>query len=248
MKQETNLIDIKLKSICAIIWDYDGTLFDTRQKNFNVTKKIVQKVKGTSKLFPALKSIDSYYNSHLKSENWRDFYREEFNLSEFEVEEAGKLWTEFQLNDTTIVTLIDGVGEAIKSLNFPQGIVSQNSKESIAQNLKLNNLEAYFRSIVGYEEVELKKQKPDPTGLLICIEHLCNSNLGIVFYIGDHETDGQTVKNANKLLKEKNVEMKIISIAAAYSECFNVKSIKKSFDFTATAAADIISIVNDFYA
>ena len=30
-------------NVCAVIWDYDGTLVDTKQKNFNVTKKIIKK-------------------------------------------------------------------------------------------------------------------------------------------------------------------------------------------------------------
>ena len=188
----------KSKNTCAIIWDYDGTLFDTREKNYNVTKKIIKEVKGGFNQFPVLNSVTEYCNSHLQAANWRDFYRDEFNLSEDEIDTAGKLWTEYQLDDYTNVPPIYGVRDVIKSLNFPQGIVSQNSSENITQNLKRNNLNTYFQSIIGYEEVDLKLQKPHPAGLLKCIEHLCNSKSGNAFYIGDHETDLQTAKNANQ--------------------------------------------------
>jgi HAD superfamily hydrolase (TIGR01549 family) len=235
----------RLKNICAIIWDLDGTLFDTRQKNFNVTKKIITKVKSDFNQFPALNSVTEYYDSHLRAANWRDFYRVEFHLSEDEIDEAGMLWTEFQLKDTTSVPPINGVSKVIKLLSFPQGIVSQNSKENIIQNLKQNNLDEYFQSIIGYEEVDLNKQKPDPAGLLKCIEHLCDSKSGNVFYIGDHETDLQTAKNANHFFAESSRSLKVISIAAAYSACFNSNNLKNNFDFNARTADDILKIISN---
>ncbi len=236
----------KSKNICAIIWDYDGTLFDTREKNYNVTKNIIKEVKGSFKQFPVLNSVADYYNSHLQAVNWRVFYRNEFSLSEDEIDTAGKLWTQFQLCDKTNVPTINGVNEVIKSLNYPQGIVSQNSKENITQNLKRNNLESYFHSIIGYEEVDLKQQKPDPTGLLKCIENLCDSNSGNIFYIGDHETDIQTARNANQFYIENNKRLKVFSIAAAYSDCFQSNTQNNEFDFMAYKTDEILRIINEF--
>lgn len=236
----------KSKNIYTIVWDYDGTLFDTREKNYNVTKKIIKEVKGGFNQFSVLNSVTDYYNSHLKATNWRHFYRDQFFLSENEIDEAGKLWTEFQLKDVTTVPPIEGISSVIKSINFPQGIVSQNSKENIVQNLKRNNLNTYFQSIIGYEEVDLKLQKPHPAGLLKCIEHLCNSKSGNVFYIGDHETDLQTAKNANQFFTENNRSLKVISIAAAYSECFHSNNLKNDFDFIAGTADEILNIISDF--
>lgn len=229
---------------CAIIWDYDGTLFDTREKNFNVTKKIISKIKGTSDQYSSLSSVVDYYSSHLKAVNWRDFYRNAFSLSEDEIDEAGKLWTEYQLNDNIYIAPIDGVSEVIKSLNFPQGIVSQNSKENIVRNLKQNMLDEYFRSIIGYEEVDIKMQKPDPDGLLKCINRLCGTESGNVFYIGDHETDMQTAKNANQFLNRYNKDLHVFSIAAAYSESFHLTSLKNEFDFTANTTDEILKIIS----
>ena len=236
----------KLNNTHAIIWDYDGTLFDTREKNFNVTKKIIERIKGDITSFSVLESVNTYYFSHLKAENWRDFYGDEFYLSENEIDEAGKLWTEYQLSDRTTITPIDGLSAVIRSLKFPQGIVSQNSKENILQNLMRNNLGSHFQSIIGYEEVDLKRQKPHPDGLIKCIRDLCQSKSGNVFYIGDHHTDYQTAKNANEYFIRYKEDLKVISVAAAYSDCFHLSDLKNEFDFTANTADDIVKIINDF--
>ncbi|MGD9326655.1 MAG: HAD family phosphatase, partial [Desulfobacterales bacterium] len=157
--------------IKAIIWDYDGTLVDTRHKNFNVTKNIMQSITGTDALeFPALRSLDSYRLANRRTSNWRELYRQEFNLTEKQIDEAGRLWTEYQLADDTEISFYEGIEAIICDLaEFPHGIVSQNSRSSIAENLKKKNLLQYFKHIVGYEEVDLKKQKPEPDGLLSCM-------------------------------------------------------------------------------
>ncbi len=78
--------------ICAIIWDYDGTLVDSRQKNLNVTRKIVSKIlKGDPKEIPALNSLSNYHQAHIKATNWREFYESSFNLKDDQVDEAGKM-------------------------------------------------------------------------------------------------------------------------------------------------------------
>ena len=66
---------------------------------------------------------------------------------------------------------------------FSHGIVSQNSKNSISTTIDEKGLLSHFRYIVGYEEVDLRKQKPAPDGLLLCIQKLSNSDHGCVFYI-----------------------------------------------------------------
>ena len=35
-----------MREVQAVIWDFDGTLVDTRQKNFNVTRALVERIKG----------------------------------------------------------------------------------------------------------------------------------------------------------------------------------------------------------
>lgn len=242
------MLDKNSGKICAIIWDYDGTLVDSRQKNLNVTRKIVSKIlKGDPTEIHTLSSLENYHQAHIKATNWREFYKESFGLSEAQTDDAGKMWTEYQLEDQTSIPLIDGIEETIISLRgFPQGIVSQNSRENIIQYLKQKNLRPYFKSIIGYEEVALDKQKPSPEGLMMCIEKLTDFKPGVVIYIGDHETDVQCVLYANNLLSKSNAETKIISLGAFYGFDVDTSSWRVLPDYQIQNAADIKTIVNSF--
>ncbi len=237
------------KKILAIIWDYDGTLVDSRQKNLNVSRKIVSKIlRRDPTEIPALSSLTNYHQAHIKATNWREFYKESFGFDENQTDDAGRMWTAYQLEDQTPIPLIDGVEKAIISLRrFPQGIVSQNSRSIIANYLGNNNLLSCFDEIIGYEQVDLKRQKPYPDGLIMCVEKLMNSESGYVLYVGDHETDVQCALNANNILSENKTEIKIISVGAFYG--FNVDTSGWSVlpDYQIQNAADLKSIVNNFY-
>ena len=84
--------------IKAIVWDYDGTLVDSRIKNLNVTRKIIEKATGKKYSdFPALDNFPDFEKAHQQSENWRDFYFREFGFTEEQTNHVGVWWTEFQL-------------------------------------------------------------------------------------------------------------------------------------------------------
>ncbi len=115
------------------------------------------------------------------------------------------MWTAYQLNDDTEAAVYEGLEAVIGELaEFPHGIVSQNSRSCITPNLEKMQMLPFFKHIVGYEEVDLKKQKPAPDGLLSCMEKLSALDSGYVCYIGDHETDTLCVRAANRVLQENN--------------------------------------------
>ena len=235
------------RKIKAIIWDYDGTLVDTRLKNYNVTKRIIKDMTGINpeKLL-ALKSLDSYISANNRAANWRDLYKKEFSFTEEQIDYSGKLWTPYQLEDRTPVLFFDGIQDVIHSLKmFPQGIVSQNSKHGIVQQLEDNQLGEYFSCIIGYEEVPLDKQKPAPDGLLLCIENLTKTNSGLVIYIGDHETDMQCAHNANQQLINSASDVVIITIGALYG--FNSKKINWNIqpNYEANKPGNILEIIQN---
>jgi HAD superfamily hydrolase (TIGR01549 family) len=191
----------------AIIWDYDGTLVDTRVKNFNVTKRIMHHLLGVkSGGFAALQSLEQYVDATRKAKNWRELYSNEFGMTEDEIDETGRLWTEFQLSDDSETTLFEGIDEVIRSLSgYPNLIFSQNSRSNIAQVLEGKDLQRCFVDIIGYEEVASGKQKPAPDGLLLCISKLRAPLCEHLFFIGDHETDTLCGYNANVELRERKV-------------------------------------------
>ena len=233
-------------NINAIIWDYDGTLVDTRHKNLNVTKKIIASTTKTdASKFPALQSLENYDIANRRTSNWRDLYRQEFNLTENQIDEAGRMWTSYQLNDHTEAVFYEGIETVINELaEFPHGIVSQNSSSSIAQHLEKKHIRPFFKHIVGYEEVDFKKQKPEPDGLLSCLEKLSALQPGYVVYIGDHETDAFCVRAANRVLREDNVKVKIISIGACYDNGAGTADWQVRPDFEAHRVEDILRIVD----
>ncbi|MEP7373020.1 MAG: HAD family hydrolase [Chitinophagaceae bacterium] len=202
----------------AVIWDYDGTLVDTRQKNLDVTKEIVFEVLNKShEKFPALLNLENYEKANAGSANWRELYSREFLMNEEQTNYAGSLWTKYQLLHTTRLELYLGLREIIRELGnkCQQGIVSLNSHANIRNSLSHNNVEKFFSAVIGYEEVDFSKQKPDPDGLLKCITHLgLQATTGTIVYIGDHETDAHCAFNTNKVLGKK----KIVSIGALYEK------------------------------
>ena len=233
-------------NINAIIWDYDGTLVDTRHKNMNVTKKIIASTTKTDvSKFPALQSLENYDIANRRTSNWRELYRQEFNLTEKQIDQAGRMWTAYQLDDDTAVDLYEGIDSVIDDLSqFPHGIVSQNSKSSIAQLLEKKHILSSFKYIVGYEEVDLKKQKPEPDGLLSCMEKLSALKSCCVCYIGDHETDVLCVRAANRALQQGNLKVKIFSIGACYDSGADTATWNVRPDFEAQKVEDILEIVD----
>ena len=233
-------------SIKAIIWDYDGTLVDTRQKNLNVTRNIVKTLFNTEpSVYPALETLDNYDSANRKISNWREFYRQELNLSEEQIDAAGRMWTPYQLRDNTDTAIFEGIDAVIEELTgFPQGIVSQNSKSSITRNLKNLQMLSLFRHIIGYEEVELKKQKPEPDGLLSCLKKLSVSGSGSVCYIGDHQTDVLCVQAANRVLRKNGARIKVLSIGACYENGTDTSAWPTRPDYEARKVTDILDIVN----
>lgn len=236
------------KPVRAIIWDYDGTLIDTYQKNLNVTRKILEEITGSNvQKIDALQTLDKYKQAIRKYLNWRDLYLEEYGLSEQLMERAGHLWAKFQLLDETPAPLFHGIDRVLKSLDgVPQGIVSMNAKANITQALKYWNLLDYFKIVVGYEEVGSARQKPEPDGLLLCIEEMTDHQSGIVFYIGDHAVDAQCAFEANLVLNQNGGDLRVVCIGAFYGSEHDDSDWAFKPDHAAKTAEDILKIIENY--
>lgn len=202
----------------AVVWDFDGTLVDSTVKNWGVSRAIIEHITARpAGTFEALASLAGYRGALARTQNWREFYAQAFGLSEADIDRAGGLWAPYQLRDSTPTPLVEGIPEVLQSLcHLPQGIVSQNARQAIAAVLDGNGLSGHFQSVIGFEEVDLRRQKPAPEGLLRCVESLTTLRPGHVFYIGDHETDAVCAARANAVLAERKARVKVVSIAALY--------------------------------
>jgi len=235
------------KNIKALAWDFDGTIVDTREKNLRVTKEIIERLTGRSPYdFPALRTVESYDLSQRQYMNWREFYLSELGLTDEQTDEAGRLWTHYQLQDETPTPVFEGIEQVVEALQtIPHGIVSQNARNSISRALEAAGLLSYFRCIVGYEEVDLRKQKPEPDGLVRCIEELTRMEPGYVFYIGDHEVDMKTALNANQVFERRELDVRVITIAAVHAHVekqeWNLRP-----DYVVEDPVEIIGVIQGF--
>ena len=109
--------------LSAVVWDYDGTLVDTRRRNMSVNRSIVQEISGepwTS--FPPLASLESYGAAQERAANWQDFYRSCFGFTDEQILLAGQRWTPHQEADPTPTPLFEGIRRAIVEVaHLPQG-------------------------------------------------------------------------------------------------------------------------------
>ena len=233
-------------NISAILWDYDGTLADGSYKNFMITREIISAVNssiGTDKWPWALSSFENYKVANHQTTNWRDLYMEYFGLSERQTNEAGPLWSKFQLENKTPVEIIKGIPQLIKNLSsIPQGICSQNCPTNIKKVLEHNKSGHHFSSIVGYNSIPITKQKPDPESFILCLEQMQITVDGTILYIGDHQEDTRFARNAESVLQNNGKKPRILSIAACYSgadpDLWDIQP-----DYKAYSVDDIISII-----
>ncbi len=206
-------------AIRAVLWDFDGTLADTRLKNFNVTQRILSTLHpDVAARAPVANRPEEYDRAYRRLANWREFYTRHLGFSEEETDRAGKLWSRYQLEDATPVPLFEGVCETLQCLGRrPHGVVSQNARAVIRQALSEARVEDFFGSVVGYEEVPMRRQKPAPDGILVSLRRLVDWQPGLVLFVGDHPTDARTARNANQALRESGAKIRVVSVAAAYS-------------------------------
>lgn len=204
------------KRVQAFLWDFDGTLVDTRRKNFQVMRTIVAEVAPEAVQRPAVVGQAEYERCQAETANWRDFYIRHLGFDDDRTDQVGRLWTEYQLRDRSEVPAFDGVRDTLDELrDYPHSILSQNAKPIILRILGDLGMDQHFGSVVGYEEVPIRKQKPEPDGLLLCLQKL-RLESGWILFVGDHPSDTLTARNANKVLQTTGTAIRVLSVAAAY--------------------------------
>lgn len=231
--------------LTAVVWDYDGTLVDTREKNLSVTRRLIETV-SPSRVgdLPVLESVEAYEAALLKVRSWREFYRDYLRLSEEKTDEAGLLWASYQESDTTPVRVFDGVPHVLEGLHqVPQGIFSLNSRGNIRGALETSALSMYFGSIVGYEEVPFSRQKPEPDGLVLCLEELTGLATGVVLLIGDHEMDLLSAANADSYFEAEGIDIRVLSVGVNFRTGQHSSNWPVAPDFEATRPEEILDVV-----
>jgi phosphoglycolate phosphatase-like HAD superfamily hydrolase len=149
------------------------------------------------------------------------------------------------MKDQTPANLFDGIKNIVQTYqDLPQVIISQNASDGIRGVLEDNNLAGYFNMIIGYEQVDIRKQKPEPDGFLICIEKLSLTNDFTIYYVGDHEADVLFVQKTKKVLESMQVSTQLVSIGAFYGNDQNISQWTLKPDYYVNNPYHIVEIVN----
>jgi phosphoglycolate phosphatase-like HAD superfamily hydrolase len=231
--------------LTAILWDFDGTLADTRHKNLSVNRRIVEELSGRPwPEFTALGTIEAYDEAVRRAVNWRELYRANFGFTDDDCDRAAAVWASYQLQDRTPAPLFEGLPEVVRELaDLPQGIVSQNARDHIIEWLAAARLKRHFGSIVGYQEVPLGRQKPHPDGLLVGLEELIGLAPGRALYIGDHEGDTLCAAATSRVLRRRGIDLEVLSVAATFADGGDQERWRCRPDYTAARPADVPPIV-----
>lgn len=235
--------------MAAVIWDFDGTLADTRRRNYHVVRRILAEVAGRRvEDLAALRSPEAYDRVNRSYANWRDLYTQEFGFSQEETDRVGRAWTRYQLEDDTPAPVFEGIATVLAALRFvPHGVVSMNGRPQIARSLRDANLHEQFAWIVGWEDVDIRRQKPEPDALLDCIGRLTGFGPGVVLYVGDHETDARCAANARRVLADRGHDVAIVTVAAGFTGPPDVEHWSIQPEHTALHPHDVIRIARGLY-
>jgi len=203
----------------AILWDFDGTLADSANKNITITKQIMARLAPhlTGNNLPDwLQSETNYHKAVHAAENWRDLYRDYFGMSTEDIQAAGPMWKEYQARDNTEVKLFDGILETIKQLaHIPMGVSSANSSDNINRVLNNNSIRSSFRSVVGYDGYPPETQKPAADPGLKCLQEVLQDTRGkTIIYVGDHIADVIFARNIADNLDPSST---VVSVVVTYS-------------------------------
>jgi HAD superfamily hydrolase (TIGR01549 family) len=237
----------RAKPLTAVIWDYDGTLVDTRAKNLSVTRRLIEALSQHEIAdLPVLESVETYEAALLKVRNWREFYRDYLRMSEEQTDEAGLLWASYQESDPTPVHVFEGIHSVLGGLSHvPQGVFSLNSRENIRAALEAVELSRYFSSVVGYEQVPFSRQKPEPDGLVLCLDELTGLASGTVLLVGDHEMDVLSASNADRYFEAEGIDIRVLSVAVDFRTGQLATDWPVTPDFEVTHPDQILDVVED---
>lgn len=179
-----------MRKIDAVIFDGDGTLFDTREYVFSAFEHVFKthglSVPSRSRIAKEIgKSLPECYRGLAVNAN-SDFLCETHHA--------------YQLNNTQLINSYEGVTDVLKTLRehgMKIGLFTSRYRRTLDSVLKQLDMETEFDAVVVADD--LKKHKPDPEGVYMTCEALGVSPQRAVV-IGDAAHDIESGKKAGVLL------------------------------------------------
>ena len=175
----------------AILFDLDGTLLNSGLTFHKIVNQLKKEANQEEVPFEKVRKYSSRGASLILKNSFPEI--DESQLADLKKSFLERYY-EFMLDD---ICLYDGVIELIDFL----------ANESIAWGIVTNKSEKYTRPIIEklrWHELtdavicpeNVSKAKPDPEGIIKAL-NILNASYSESYYVGDHERDIETGKNAN---------------------------------------------------
>lgn len=172
----------------VIIFDLDGTIVKLKvnwKKLKNLLSKRYSKIYKSSCKFNSISECLSYVVSKDDKEELLNFFD---RIREFEVRNV-----ESNIPIEETIYFINHLDEFGIDNQVKLAILSLNTRKTIKESLKKENILEKFDFIIGREDV--RRWKPEPEGLILIKNHYEIDNKEMI-YIGDMKKDLLTGKNA----------------------------------------------------
>lgn len=176
-----------MKKDCAVIFDCDGVMFDSRQANINFYNHLLNRFK-----LPAMKEKQvPFIHMHTADESVRYLFRETNFLKEAQAYRMNMDYTPF-LKDMVIEP---GLKNLLRWLSPGSGLaVATNRSNTIEAVIDGNGLNGFFDIVVS--SLDVKNPKPHPESLLKIFDFF-EIGPAQALYVGDSPVDQETAQAAD---------------------------------------------------
>lgn len=175
--------------IKAVLFDCDGTIFDTSFQIFVGYKHLFDKYRPDYK--PTAEEYYSFLGPSL-AQMFPKYFDEDLDILIEEYRQAGYKYMDKE-HIPVYPNFIECLKE-LKKLNIKTAIVSSRVHFGVENLLKLHNIQDLFDVIVGCDDIT--NHKPDPEPFIYCLNKL-NLNSDEAVMVGDHYGDIKGASNAN---------------------------------------------------
>jgi HAD superfamily hydrolase (TIGR01509 family) len=175
------------RSITTILFDWDGTLFDSATAGFIAFQKTFADL--------GIDFTKEFYETRY-SPNWYAIY-EALNLPKDNWHQADELWLQHYGEEPP--RLVDEAEATISELRrrgYRLGIVTSGTQRRVAREIEQLGLSSTFEAVICNEHIE--KKKPHPEGLEKAMTLLSTAS-EYCSYVGDAPEDVQMGKKARVL-------------------------------------------------
>jgi HAD superfamily hydrolase (TIGR01662 family) len=173
----------------AVMFDWDGTLYDSLMLNYNCYLKVFSSL-GIKPI-----SIEEYRSR--ATPNWYEFYRY-LQIPEDKWIQADEIWLaqyEEERNKGRLFPDCISTLEYLKVNGLKIGLVSAGNKSRVLRDIEAQGVMEFFDTMIFGDEVDYEKRKPAPYQLLVALEKL-GVSASKSLYVGDMIEDILMGKNA----------------------------------------------------